>query len=684
MLDLILAVLVCLVVLYSPGYILLRFLKIDYFPALAFAPVASCLLYTLLGVLLDKLALAVPAGVLFATALLFAVVCYGARFLLGGRTFKASELLVFTWDDLGKSTILKLSLIYVAVALFIVGVVYLSAVDTVYSFSRNDDTSVHISVVRAFLDTGYYSTLSASAYGDIGYPANFYPAQWYVTTCIVASVFNDSVMLAFNAMTVTFIGITFPLIMVVFLKAFFGSNRNVMLFGALFVVAFGGFPWAFIVFGQLFPNMMSFMFVPAAWVLCRVFVETSGKGNRALLAGLLCVFLASIVFSQPNGVFTWGLGAACFLVVFLLQGKTSTGYVLPWSRTKRFVCAGLFVVFAVVVWAAFYQAPFMERVVGCDYLEPFTTKRGALWSLFELKFTRRIGLQRILGIMVILGFVRTLVTKKHLGITLAYSLSAIIWVIDASTSGTLTHIVAGFWYNDYNRTGALVVMFALPLAIYGFSWLVEGVTSLIRKKNLVLQRRILLERIAVMGLSALMVLSLFLPNPPKPWTMNVPQSSLLKVRDYIQNRYSWDYILTSEERDFIKRVEEVIPDHALVINVGNDGSPWTYGAEGLNVLFRRVSTKGGATSEECEIIRTKLCDIATNKEVQEVVKELDAQYVLFLDAPDANEEDRTVDDFRYKAEEWVGVESITPETPGFELVLSEGDMRLYKILVTNE
>lgn len=36
--------------------------------------------------------------------------------------------------------------------------------------------------------------------------------------------------------------------------------------------------------------------------------------------------------------------------------------------------------------------------------------------------------------------------------------------------------------------------------------------------------------------------------------------------------------------------------------------------------------------------------------------------------------------YRYKPEDWAGIESVTDETPGFEVVLADGDMRLYKIV----
>ena len=64
------------------------------------------------------------------------------------------------------------------------------------------------------------------------------------------------------------------------------------------------------------------------------------------------------------------------------------------------------------------------------------------------------------------------------------------------------------------------------------------------------------------------------------------------------------------------------------------------------------------------------------------MENLNAHYVLLLDQGD-NMVDKdgsgklfTWDWYSYQ---WEGLRTITDDTPGFEVVLSEGDMRLYRI-----
>lgn len=153
---------------------------------------------------------------------------------------------------------------------------------------------------------------------------------------------------------------------------------------------------------------------------------------------------------------------------------------------------------------------------------------------------------------------------------------------------------------------------------------------------------------------------------------------LIVIRDTLERNYSWFFVQTEEEADFIDRVEEIVPPDAVIANVPNDGSAWSYGTEGLNTLFRRAKGWGGTdTAEESEIIRTRLCDIDHDEEVRRVADDLGVKYVLLLD--DRSGDDRTLSYLRYSPDEWKGIESITPDTPGFKLLLSEGDMRLYEI-----
>ena len=64
--------------------------------------------------------------------------------------------------------------------------------------------------------------------------------------------------------------------------------------------------------------------------------------------------------------------------------------------------------------------------------------------------------------------------------------------------------------------------------------------------------------------------------------------------------------------------------------------------------------------------------------MQEAVESIGAEYVLQLDQGEPDVESPRL--FTYEnGKKWRGIDGIRDDTPGFEVVLAEDDMRLYKI-----
>lgn len=96
----------------------------------------------------------------------------------------------------------------------------------------------------------------------------------------------------------------------------------------------------------------------------------------------------------------------------------------------------------------------------------------------------------------------------------------------------------------------------------------------------------------------------------------------------------------------------------------------------MNVYLRRIYP--WPQTEEGQYIANNLCNLATDSKVRDIVESLKARYVLMLDANGA-EDDGSVISYMYDESQWQGILDITPDTPGFKLLLSQGDMRLYEI-----
>lgn len=721
-LTLALAILTGLVVLYVPGYFFGRASRLDHASSALVAPAFSLVIFAVLGIVLYKADVSCSGLALFALSLIVGLAAFLVSFVVN-RTAAAPRISI-TGVDAIKT--LKVAALYAIVALAMTTVVFLLAIDGPESFSRNDDTTVHLNVVRAFLDTGTYSTLAANSFLDQGVEGSFYPATWHIATAIVASLFGGNVTLATNAMIVATLAFVLPIGFGTLMLRVFGGGgqRRIVFAGAAVALAFSGFPWGFVVFGQLLPNMLSFSLIPLAMLLLMSAIdpvsaksseegEREGRslaGTRTVLVVALVFALVAIAFSQPNGAFTFGIWAVLYGIgrVFFQPDAARARF-----EKRRILIALAILVAACLAWAAAYFAPFMQGVVQNTWSATLSPAEAVVSGLMFM-FTIRQGVQPFLSILVLVGVIWTCRNRRYLWMTIAYFAALIMYIISVSTDGVLKHVLTGFWYTDYNRTGAMAAFFAIPLAAIGFAQVVTWLQGLLlrgaRKKALgateSMEQTLVscsaehetrgfassawprdgkspAARSTLVGATCVLV-AVFLTCEFAPIHVKFSEKrdiymGLVQIDRELSNRYSWENTLTSEEDAFIDEALDVIPDGALVINTPNDGSCWSYGVEGINVFYRRCSDTGSNENEHAaELLRTELCNVATSSEVQQTLDELDAHYLLALDTP--RTEDSTVTSMRYTPEHWQGIESINDTTPGFKVLLSKGDMRLYEIV----
>lgn len=130
--------------------------------------------------------------------------------------------------------------------------------------------------------------------------------------------------------------------------------------------------------------------------------------------------------------------------------------------------------------------------------------------------------------------------------------------------------------------------------------------------------------------------------------------------------------------DFCERAHAVAGDD-LVLNEPFDGSAFAFGATGLNVYYRSLHPYGGADeSADSRLFRTSADRLATDPSVGERLRAAGVRYVLVLDYDGIGAS--PVYRFTYDASAWTGLRGIRDGAPGLETVLSEGDMRLYRIV----
>lgn len=659
------ALAICLgvAVLYAPGYLVARAVSLERFASVAVAPAFSVAALVILGVVLNAAHVRCDGWMLLlacaALCLLIYGVCRVLRGLRGvdGRTHLTRNAVDGEW---------VLVALYIGVAAVVSLVVFVHAMGDPVSFSRNDDTTVHLSVVRGFLDSGTFSTLNVTKYLDLGESGGYYPAAWHVATAVLASFVGNQVALATNAMILVVCVFVLPVGLLFLLRQLFPDNKLALYAGSLFSVAFCGYPWGFVVFGQLLSNLLSFALIPGALGLLISSLNASGPSKSGFAVAYACSMI-SVALAQPNGAFTLGIWSVAFAVSHLWS-KRSDGY---WSgkRTAIILCF-----IACAAWVLLFAAPPLQGVVTYSWKPTLSIPKAIVAGLLFM-FTNREGVQPFLTVLVLLGIAKTLKDRRLRWLSVSYIAAFSFYVIDVATDGFMKQLLTGFWYTDCYRTGAMTALFAIPLAALGFAWLVKLGAGLLGKMRFGRQGSNN-SCVVAMVLAVLLAVCQFAPVRFAFGKTDV-RPGLMKIHAEVSSRYSWEKGLTSEEDAFAKRVMS-LAGHDCVVNVPSDGSCWSYGVEGLNTLFRRSATAGPSGSEPyATVLRTQLCDYAVSDEVREAVEKTGARYVMLLD--EKSYDDRTVVKFRYKEEDWVGIESITQDTPGFTLVLSEGDMRLYRI-----
>ena len=561
-----LAICIGVVVLYVPGYLVGRAVSLERFASVAVAPAFSVAALVILGIVLNAAHVRCDGWMLLlacaALCLLVYSVCRGFRSLRGcdGRTHSARISAEGEW---------ALVALYVGVAAAVSLVVFVHAMGDPVSFSRNDDTTVHLSVVRGFLDSGTFSTLNVTKYLDLGESGGYYPAAWHVVTAVVASLVGNQVALATNAMIFVVCAFVLPIGLLFLLRQLFPDNKPALYAGSLFSVAFCGYPWGFVVFGQLLSNLLSFALIPGALGLLISGLNASGPSKSGFAVAYACSMI-SAALAQPNGAFTLGIWSVAFAVSFL------------WGRNSDGRCSGkraaiILCLVACAAWVLLFIAPPLQGVVTYSWKSTLSVPKAIVAGLLFM-FTNREGVQPFLTVLVLLGVAKTLKDRRLRWVSVSYIVAFSFYVIDVATDGFVKQLLTGFWYTDYYRTGAMTALFAVPLAAFGFAWLVKLGASLLEKMHFGRQGSCGSRAMAVV-LVVLLAVCQFAPVRFAFGKTDV-RPGLMKIHAEVSSRYSWEKGLTSEEDAFVKHVMS-IAGRDCVVNVPNDGSCWSYGVEGV-------------------------------------------------------------------------------------------------------
>lgn len=670
--------------LFAPGYLAARALRLARPLALGVAPAISCGMLEIwtfaawkAGIWADWAAIALPvagfAAVLYAASR-FAAHRAGSPFgTVGAGLFPPAR----TWA-------LALAA-FAGAGILTCGIVLVKNLDGPASMFQAYDNLSHMMRIRAFVDTGVFSPIGVDMnynlpnppYGD--HASGFYPCSWHCIAALSVSLLQAPVALAVNSTNAVFAALAAPIGAWAFLSTAL-RGRNILPMAVL-PLAFSAFPWGMINYGPLYPNMAAFAMLLGVAACFIAAVETQDEPRaKAVLAAVFLAGSLGLALSHPNAALALALPLApygCWKIASCGRFVREDGSRSP----ARWAFAAAFAGFAVLVWAAVLNSPFMSGIVHYDR-PPFLPMHDALVSslLFAIKDTPA---QPMLSLLVAAGVLYSARRKRYLWMTASFGIAVAMYVVNASTQGTLKAWLTGFWYQDPYRISALVALCALPLAALGLSVLLRAVSAAVDWISPKLSKPLSKRFATGLALFACTV-AIFCR------AITIPGFGMIDTAfGYTQYMVSFkndlsrpDAVLNAAERNFIDRVREVTGPDAVILNHPYDGSAFAAANFDLNVYWRTWGEGGdNSDGEASRTLRYGADKAAQDPGVRAALEESGAEYLMLLDAGTLSSQPfmrHTV----YRPENWPGIEAVTDQTPGYQLILSEGDMRLYRITAT--
>lgn len=666
--------------LLVPGYLVARGLRADRYISLMIAPMTSIGIYSLLaifygsrGITCGWISMAIPVS-LFGMLL-----CVLNRI----RSVKDNEILCITQElkepiSFGKARISYMSLSIIVAILTGIGLTYvlfIGSLSKADDFVQNYDNAWHLTHIADFMNSGNYSTFANGSY----------PSAWHGVVAMAGSAMHATAPLAENAVNATFTAIVYPLMSLALLSTLFKDSGRRVLLGAAFFMSIAFFPWRIMMYGPMFPNMASFVVMPSiAALFIRIVIGADKESGRLSPSILFLIGGIALSLLQPNAVFSTGV----FLIPFCMSECRRR------ITAKRGAKAGivaevlLLLVFA-GIWIALVYAPPLHDVVWYQRAAKNDVVESIKWTL-ALNFVIR-RLHFMIGILVIVGGIVLLFDRERRWLTFSYLMLASIFVVADGVPGIVKNIVAGFWYSDYWRAACAVCVFAVPLLATGVDTLLKVVTWPLRhqKKGVPIEdenrRNVRVKESIARAVSVLLVSVMLIYNyyPFKFiwWGYRVYAFDTVRYNfwtTYGDKKYGW-VALTPSEIEFIQEANEIVPEGKRVMNMPFDGSVFAYSVYGLDVMYPQYGMDPG---NEGKLLKSSIDKIATDESLQEIASNKNIGYLIQLDQGDGKlgvNEDGSIEKLGYSSKEWAGVNAVRDDTPGFTVVLSKGDMRLYQI-----
>lgn len=667
--------LVALAFLWIPGYFIVRAFCVQREMAFAAAPVVSVALYSVLSIIYGYVH--VPCGWL---TLPLPVLALGIVGNLIARPAAHESTLSFQGKSnagLGNKglpsrvTAIQLGMVLaIATAIATSLGVYVTSLGSPDNFIQYYDNAFHLSRIQSFVNTQNFSSLRGS----------FYPSAWHMVGALVQTTIGTTAPVAQHIANLAFIVGVYPSGVIALMATLFPNRPRLVWLSGIFCLSVAFWPWRIMLFGPLYPNLATFCMMPlVAAVFISFFDPQMGKTLRLKIAMFVLGGIA-LALAQPNGVFATGM----FLIPFCMhQMRLFVKSQLrenPHSTAVSILAELGLALFFLVLWVGLSQVSALHDIVYYPRDPMFRFGTAVHWALnFSYVLWRP---QFAMEIALVLGAIALMKDDEHRWLILSYLIAVFLYVVAVSVWNDIKYVICGFFYSDYHRLAAVASIFAVPLICLGIDSVIDAcqayATCAGRWKNRPLRDSLRIGSYAAVVVVACVLVFNYVALGFVDWYWRCYGFDAVQYEMRDAYRNDSNHTLDLGERAFLKKVKDVVGNEA-VANMSYDGSAFAYATDDIDVVF---SLFGLDPDEDSVIIRHGLNRVAIDSEVEAAARRQGVKYVLQLDKGSVNgslSKDASVNLMTYHKKEWNGIMQVDEHTPGFDLVLAEGDMRLYRI-----
>ncbi|WP_127129395.1 DUF6541 family protein [Georgenia sp. SYP-B2076] len=478
------------------------------------------------------------------------------------------------------------------------------------------DAVFHLNGSRAILDTGDGSSLTL---GRLNAPAKdlaIYPAAWHD---VAALAVRDDIVVTANVLTLLISAVVWPLGLAGLASVLVRSSKVAPVAAALAGTALVSFPARVISYGTLWPTALAYALVPAALMVTLVVVarlQALGTHKRASFPVSEVITLLAVLggagLAHPTAVLAYAVIAAPIWIPLWWRGLTAArraGGAWRWAGVVAPVLA--------CVVAAVLARP-LFRAKEINTRDPYGTAADAIvGALTDSQFANQgFGNPEkswLLGALIVVGMLATLVVRRHrwLAIGMVTTTALFVLAVDSALPGAF---LVRPWYSDPVRLGAMVALVVPLLVAVAVAWLGELATRWMRGPA---RRRILLAEVV----SAALVVVLVLGTGGLRGQLRVHQ---LQINYAFIPQSGFNSLVSPDEQALLERVDDELPDDAVVLANPYTGAPLLYGLSDVDVVYPHL---GGSWGKQQKFLATSFDQIETNPRVCATLRDLGVKYV---------------------------------------------------------